>query len=160
VSEIERKAAFSAKPMAESFLATLLEDAQLSENEEAFSEEREARDVGTIYDCPGDLFKLALDECEAFGLDIALALARVPDGALVGLDRDCRHTAAQLGSDLYLERAGHGAGFRDRDTWSEDRDECRAIGEALSGLVRTGLETTLGDDGKLYAYAYNRGAKA
>jgi hypothetical protein len=151
-SETEREAAFKACPMARDFLATLLQDAQLSEADEACSDEREARDSGTIYDCPDSTFRAAVADCEAFLAAIRLHLATVPDGALAGLDLANRYTLAQMGSDLYLERAGHGAGFRDRDTWSDDSDENRAIGEALSDLVesRSSLESYFGDDGRVY----------
>jgi len=150
--ERERKAAFRACPMAESFLAVLLQDLQHSESDEATSEGREARDTGTIYDCPDSTFRAAVAECESFLAAIAAHLAAVPDGALAGLDLANRYTLEQMGSDLYLERAGHGAGFRDRDSWSDDREENRAIGEALSDLVesRHSLEAYLGDDGQTY----------
>lgn len=160
MSEQERKAAFAANPMAESFLATLLQDAQLSENDSACVEEREPMDSGTIYDCPDSTFNLAMRECQRFRDAITQAIVTVPDGALAGLDTDCRYTLEAIGSDLYLERAGHGAGFRDRDIWSDDSDECRAIGEALSDLVERGaVESYFGDDGKLYASGYVHGRR-
>jgi hypothetical protein len=150
--ERERKAAFRACPMAESFLAVLLQDLQHSESDEACTEEREARDSGTIYTCPDSTFRAAVAECESFLAAIAAHLAAVPDGALAGLDLASCYTLEQMGSDLYLERAGHGAGFRDRDAWSDDRDENAAIGETLSDLVesRSSLEVYLGDDGQAY----------
>lgn len=148
--ERNRKAIFHADKMAESFLSVMLQDMQFSENDEATTEEREPRDVGTIWTVPDSTFRACLMECADFRLAISDHLAAVPDGALAGLDLDGYGIAEQLGSDLYLERAGHGAGFRDRDSWSDDRDECNAIGEALSGLVHSGFESYLGDDGQAY----------
>lgn len=159
ISEEERKAAFRANPAAESFLATLLEDAQLHESDEACGEEREARDSGTIYDCPDGTYRVAMANCEAFLAAIREALAAVPDQALAGLDLDNRYTMERLGADLYLKRAGHEAGFRDRvDTWSDDREENDAIGERLSELVdsRGSLESYFGDDGRLYVCGWER----
>lgn len=149
-----RTKTFLARPMVMGFLSTLLEDLQLSENEEACTEEREARDTGTIYSCPDSTFRAAVAECDAF--ESACRNAPVSrNGQSVDIGTLCReslfYVKARIGSDLYLERAGHGAGFRDRDIWSDDREENKAIGEALSDVVSgTGLETYLGDDGEAY----------
>jgi hypothetical protein len=144
MNESERKAIMRANPMVEGFLSTLLEDLQHSESDEACTEDREARDTGTIYDCPDSTFRAAVAECESFvaglakdshgrnGLDLALDYA--PNG----------YTLEAAGSDLYLERAGHGAGFRDRGLGR--------AGAWLSDGVdsRSSLEAHLGDDGRAY----------
>jgi hypothetical protein len=141
LTEIERRAIFTACPMVEGFLSTALEDLQLRENEEAIVEDREARDCGTIYTCPDATFLRAKAECEAF------AKAAGPTMAMIDYA-----DAERLGSDLYMERAGHGVGFQDRDHYSADRDENRRIGEALSGSVepRGTLELYIGDDGQAW----------
>jgi hypothetical protein len=155
MNEIERKALFASSPMVESFLAVLLQDAQLHENDEACTEEREAYNSGTIYACSDETLAIVVKECERFTAAIAAHLAAVPDGALVGLDLTCRYTLEHIGSDLYLERAGHGAGFRDRRIWSDDSDENNAIGETLSGLVTPGgVDFHFDDDGTLFVVAY------
>lgn len=151
--EAQRAAMFAANPMVAGFLSTMLQDAQLTEFDESGTQEREERDTGTIYDCPDATFRAAIAECDAF---VAAAEAIMVDGLDVTLGAYCRDSFAfireHIGSDLYLERAGHGAGFCDRDIWAvDDRDLNRCIGEALSGCVAgPSLETYLGDDGALY----------
>jgi hypothetical protein len=140
VAEESRRDSFKASPMLESFLGTLLEDAQLSENEERGDA---ARDVGTIWNCPESTFKRAYEAVRKF------------DSALYGKERlqeAVGANASQAGSDLYLEMAGHGAGFYDRDCWADDRDECREIGQALSDAAGTcgRIESYVGDDGRTY----------
>lgn len=151
---MNRKEVFAASPMVESFLAVMLEDMQHQERDEACEAGREERDTGTIWDCPESTLRAVMAECQTFREAITQAIVTVPDGALAGLDTDCRYTLEAIGSDLYLERAGHGAGFRDRSLWSDDVDECNAIGEALSDLVRKhpNIETYLGDDGGAYIF--------
>lgn len=149
INEAERMAAFRANSMAESFLSVLLQDADLSESDEACTGGREARDSGTIYTCPDATYRAALADCDAFR---AACLAH--DLELVRDAINDPWNLERIGSDLYLERAGHGAGFRDRE-WSDDRDDSNAIGEAFSALVdsiwngRT-LETYFGDDGQIW----------
>jgi hypothetical protein len=143
IAEESRRNTFKASPMVESFLGVLLQDAQHSESDEACTEGREARDVGTIWNCPESTFRYAATACRTF------------ESALYGKERlqeAVGANASQAGSDLYLEMAGHGAGFRDRDLWSDDSDENREIGEALSAAAdKCGrLESYLGDDGRLY----------
>lgn len=67
---------------------------------------------------------------------------------------DDRYLCERIGADLYLERAGHGAGFRDRDCWHDRPSAARIIGEALSAAVpsRGSLETYIGDDGETYIF--------
>jgi hypothetical protein len=139
MNEAERKALFSVNRMAEGFLSTLLQDLQHREADDACMEGRAERDVGTIYDCPDETLADVLRECDAF----REAMLRDP---IVRDLLDDGYAMHPIGSDLYLERAGHGAGFRDRDIWS------RAQGERLSDLVssRASLDAYLGDDGKAY----------
>ncbi|WP_141237105.1 hypothetical protein [Sphingopyxis sp. GW247-27LB] len=139
--------------MVEGFLSTMLQDAQYREADEACSEEREARDTGTIYDCPDATLRAVIAECDQF-ITAARAVNVTDDVNLATFcNQAWNHVRKQIGSDLYLERAGHGAGFRDRDIWAcDDRDLNRRIGRALSDLVarHPSLETYVGDDGALY----------
>lgn len=147
MNEAERKGLFLANSLVESFLSVLLQDLQLGEDDEACSEGREPRDSGTIYDCPESTLRAALVETDAFRAKIAA------DSRLAHLLDDPR-ALDQIGSDLYMERAGHGVGFADR-TWHDDNGEESAwIGERLSALVatRSSLETYLGDDGRAYVF--------
>lgn len=147
MTEQEREAVFKASPMVRGFLATLLEDLQHSESDEACGEGREARDTGTIYDCPDSTFRAVVAECESFVAGLAkdshgrnaldLALDYAPNG----------YSLEQAGADLYLERAGHGAGFRDRGigragAWLSDTVD------SVFGVAS--LEAYLGDDGRTY----------
>lgn len=130
-TETERRAIFRTSPLLMGFLSTLLEDLQFSEREEG--------DSGTIWDCPDATFNAARSICDRFyALDIPVA------------ESACSYE--QIGGDLYLEAAGHGAGFRDREHDS-DSDVSQDIGERLSAAVDTvctHLETYLGDDGCAY----------
>ena len=107
LNESERKVAFRANPLIEGFLSTALEDLQFTENETACQEEREARDTGTIYDCPDETFQRAKDECDAF---IAAAMTAPEmtecDFTLVEfIESSFAFVQEHIGSDLYLERA-------------------------------------------------------
>lgn len=126
---IDRKAVFADVPILAGFLATLLEDADVSS--------REAGDMtagDTIWNCPESTFTRAADICRAF-----LAAEGVAD-MLDGRDDDA-------GGDLYLTCAGHGAGFWDGD-WEPHGD---ALTDAARD-VRRGLESYVGDDGHVYIY--------
>ncbi len=154
-TERERAAIFATNPMVAGFLSTMLQDAQYSENDFACEQGRDALDTGTIYDCPDATFRAVIAECDAFMVALRAAAAATHDQSevlshLEGFDVD-RVDLKALGSDLYLERAGHGAGFQDRDIWHDDPATNRGIGDALSLLVEArSLETYLGDDGALY----------
>lgn len=154
MSESEREAAFRANPLIRGFLSTALEDLQFNENETACQEEREARDTGTIYDCPDETFQRAKDECEAFLASARAAPELIECGFTLAefIESSFPFVREHIGSDLYLERAGHGAGFRDRTIWADGYTENREIGERLSAAVnpRGTLEIYLGDDGCAY----------
>lgn len=137
INEATRWLAFSASPMLSGFLSTLLADLQLTERDEACQEEREERDTGTIWDCPDATFTAARAICDRFWYAAPVE------------ESDC--DSEQLGSDLYMEMAGHGVGFSDR-SHDDDRDESARIAEQLSAAVDGRLETYLGDDGAAYIY--------
>ena len=139
LNETDRRAAFKASPLLMGFLGTMLEDLQNNEREAAFEDEREEIDAGTIWNCPDVTFNGARSICDTFYSG---------PGGDAAAESDC--TYEQIGSDLYLESAGHGAGFSDRDH-DGDRDASRAIAERLSAAVsRHSVETYIGDDGAAY----------
>lgn len=133
--------------MAAAFLGTMLDDAQAMEVDAACTDEREPLDTGTIYDCPAPTYRAAIAICDQF--------RRLVEGDQVlnpGAWRGRRSVETVLGSDLYMEMAGHGVGFRDREwgaEWGEDSD---TVGEALSTLAgHVGrLETYLDDAGAVW----------
>lgn len=144
IDEATRKRVFRREPMAREFLSVMLQDLQYTENDEACTAGREARDTGTIYSCPDSTFRAALRYCERFRAyfdrapRIAAILARCED---------------QAGSDLYLRMAGHGAGFGDRNCWHEDGKLNELIGDVFDAKaieVCGRLECYLGDDGVAY----------
>ena len=152
ISESDRKAIFRNSPMVVGFLSTMLQDLQLTENDDSVEEDRESRDVGTIYDCPESTLNAVIHECETF-------LATLKESAhdrwwrLEHIFQD-KYLAEPAGSDLYLERAGHGAGFRDRKCWHENKRVNALIGERLSRAVpsRGSIYAYIGDDGKAYIF--------
>lgn len=147
VTEDERKAAFKACPILADYLATALQDLQYSESDEACTDEREARDSGTIYDCPVETFDAARRDCEAFmaanaaHIESALELVPGEDGLRYGR---VYVTYERIGSRFYLQRVGHGVGFTD----DGDANCLKAMGEYARSHSCESLY--LGDDGKAY----------
>lgn len=132
----------SLSDMAQAFLGVLLEDLQMSENEEATMEEREPRDCGTIWTAPESTVSYAIEACRNFESAI-----RRDDELVTAVEM----ASDQAGSDLYMEMAGHGVGFADRECWNADRDTNASIAERLSALVKSSsLETYIGDDSRAY----------
>ena len=119
--EHDRKAAFKAEPMLEDFVATALQDLQLSENDEACEEEREANDSGTIYELRGETFDAMAEIVAKFRADcgehIAAALDLEPgeDGLRYrrGSRSGCHIDESELGSTLWLAVTGTGVTFTD-----------------------------------------------
>jgi uncharacterized protein YndB with AHSA1/START domain len=138
IVEQQRKCAFETWPMLEGFLSTLLEDLQMSEAEEAFGDEREERDCGTIYTCPESTLRAVAQYCRDFR-----------DAARKVIE-DNRLDETRIGADLYLAMAGHGADFRDRNDWVDDVEESRLIGNHLHSYVSGRIETYIGDDSRAY----------
>lgn len=114
--EAARNAAFKACPILADFVATMLQDLQYTEADEACTEEREEGDTGTIYTLADDTFDRCKAYCEAFMANnadaIAEALDLVPgeDGLRYGRDYI---THARIGSTLYMLAVGHGVAFTD-----------------------------------------------
>jgi hypothetical protein len=149
MTEDERKAAFKACPILADYLATMLQDVQLSEADEACEEEREERDAGTIYTVPDSIFDQARELCESFYADnrqaIEEALELVPgeDGLRFAGGRYV--TLERIGSTLYLASVGHGVTFTD-----DGNAPClERLADAARALRRE--SPYFGDDGRLYA---------
>lgn len=148
-AERVREAAFKACPILRDYLATMLQDCQLTEGEEACTEEREERDAGTIYSVPDSLFERAKADCESFYSDnreaIEEALELVPgeDGLRYANGRYM--TAERIGSTLYLASVGTGVTFTD----DGDAPCLQRLAEAARKLNRE--SPYFGDDGQLYA---------
>jgi hypothetical protein len=116
MNESERKQAMRDCPILQSYLSTALQDLQFSESDEACSESREARDSGTIYDCPNETFLKALQDCQQFEetnkrwIQRAIELEPGEDGLRYGRDN---FTHERIGYYFYMQRVGHGVGFTD-----------------------------------------------
>ena len=137
INEATRKADFRANPGFADYLATMLQDLQFNEDDEACTEERDARDAGTIYTLPDEAYTASLDDYRAF------REAAGDDGEAFA---DSRGWNA-FGSDFWLTRVGHGAGF-----WDRGEGE---VGERLSALCGHGtrfatVDPYIGDDGRVY----------
>lgn len=86
----------------------------------------------------------ALDVCARFAGMIAQHWPRLQECRAYGAHPDAGSVEAALGHDLYLTSAGHGVGFRDRDSLPEDlRDALaelcgwrRPIGEPEANFYR------------------------
>ena len=149
--EAARNAAFKACPILKDYLATALQDLQLSEADEACLEEREERDSGTVYDCPDSVFQWAQTYCERFmveqsgNIEAVLQAEAGSEGFEWCRDNPARLTHDGIGSTLYLASVGHGVGFTD-----DGRAPClEALDDWASANNRDSLY--FGDDGKVYA---------
>jgi hypothetical protein len=116
--EFQRKAIFRAEPMLSDFIACALQDLGLTEQDEACTDDREARDSGTIYTLEATSFQKLRDIVSAFRVEcadhIAAALHLEPgeDGLRHRGDRG--HLSLEgLGSTLWLAITGSGVGFTD-----------------------------------------------
>lgn len=148
MTEEERKAAFRACPILEDYLAVMLEDVQLTENEEACTEEREARDSGTIYTVPDSIFERARQDCESFMRDnseaIRQALELVPGEEGLRYANGRYVTLERIGSTLWLARTGTGVTFTD-----DGNAPClERLAEAARAMHCE--SPYFGDDGRLY----------
>ena len=118
--EAERRTLYR-DSMLESFVSTALQDAQLSESDEACGEEREARDVGTIYTIPARTLERLRQIVESFRADCAahiesaLDLEPGEDGLQYrrGSKAGAGLSDEELGSTLWLAVTGTGVTFTD-----------------------------------------------
>lgn len=146
-NETVRRDAFKRSPILESFLATALQDLQYSEADEACTEERDARDSGTIYDCPDATFATARAMVARFESECAQAIAAAGElePGVEGFNY-ARHymTPDRIGSRLYLSCVGSGVGFLD-----DGNADCLETMEAWARANR--IESPyFGDDDKAY----------
>ena len=154
--EESRRADFRACPILEDYLATMLQDLQLSEADEACTEGREERDTGTIYTLPEEAYQASRRDVVAFyaanRADIEAAGELVPgeEGLRYG-----RHymTPERVGSTLWLARSGSGVSFVDDATPGEPGCLSR-LDAAAAGMTRA--EPYLGDDGRVYIVGEER----
>jgi hypothetical protein len=149
--ETARKADFRANPILSDYLATMLEDFQFSENDEACSEEREERDTGTIYTLNESEYIRHKRDCDKFyadnRADIDAALELVPGEEGLRYGRDYM-THERIGYYFYMVRAGHGVSFTDDGTPGE--------ADCLSNLNKAArafpsFDLYFGDDGEVYS---------
>lgn len=120
--EEQRREDFRADSMLEDFVSTALQDAQLTEDDAACSEEREARDSGTVYtlnrwafDSLREIVSRFRREC---GEHIAAALELEPgepglQWRTSGSRAGQQITDDELGSTLWLAVTGSGVTFTD-----------------------------------------------
>jgi len=141
--EALRNLLFRACPILQDYLATALADLQLGD-----AEEGEARDSGTVYDCPNDTFERAANDCFAFmaanhqHVEAATELEPGSDGLRYSRGDPMDHD--RIGSTFYLSRVGTGVGFTD-----DGNADCLKALEAYAGEHSTeGLY--FGEDGKAY----------
>lgn len=116
-AEQARNADFNACPILSDFIATMLQDLQFNENDEACTEEREAGDTGTIYTLADDVYQTCKTLCEEFMANNAESIAQALD--LVPGDEGLSYTThrymnyERIGSTFYLLLVGHGVSFTD-----------------------------------------------
>jgi hypothetical protein len=150
LTEEERKAAFRACPILESYIATALEDLQLSEADEACTESREARDSGTVYTLPAPEFEKAKAICERFAAehaaDIEAAGELVPGEPGLQYTTHRYMTADRIGSTLYLARVGSGV------TFTDDGDAPALQRMAEAARAEHAESPYFGDDGGVYGF--------
>ena len=114
--EAARKADFKALPILADFLATMLQDLQYTEMDEACEAEREEADTGTIYTLADDTYEGCKAYCQRFydanraDIDAALDLEPGSDGLRYTSDYI---TEERIGSTLYMVAVGHGVSFTD-----------------------------------------------
>lgn len=143
-TEDQLKAIYAANPFLSGYLAAMLQDLQMSEADEACTDEREERDSGTIYTLPAETFGQALADCEGF--------RRVADrdGALT--DAAQFMTLEALGSDFHMTRVGHGVGYWERAELKFGNEVYGNCGDALTAAAELFRNQggSFGDDGKVY----------
>lgn len=150
-TESYRKGLFKACPGFSDFVAVALQDLQLSENEEACTEEREARDSGSIYESTltGEAFEQLRQIYTAFRRENAahieaLTNAQPGDSGFEYLKRPERLTNEGLGSTFWLALTGTGVTFTDDGS----HPSLEALSEYAAALYCEGLY--FGDSGRVH----------
>jgi len=118
--EAARNADFRACPILADFIATMLQDLQYREADEACEEEREEGDTGTIYTLDESIYQTCKGLCEGFmernaeSIEQALDLVPGEDGLQYAGQRGYRAmTHERIGSTFYMLLVGHGVSFTD-----------------------------------------------
>lgn len=154
IPETDRAAAFKACPILESYIGTMLEDAQFHEDDLACEEDRDAVDVGTIYDLNDAAFLRCQHDCEEFFAanreDIESALALEPGSDDLRYARNGRgFDYDRIGHYFYMLRVGHGVSFTD-DSEPGGAECLRRLNDATR--ARRGFDVTVDEDGEVYIY--------
>lgn len=146
--EQQRKADFKACPILQDYIATMLQDLQLSENDDACTENREPRDTGTIYTLPDETYQKCKADCVAFynanseAIDQAIDLEPGEPGLQYA--RGNYMTLERIAHYFYMVRVGHGVNFTDDgDHWSLEH-------LALAAHRFNHFDVYFGDDGRVY----------
>ena len=131
--EASRKADFRACPILADFIATMLQDLQYTEADNACEEEREEGDTGTIYTLAEDVYQTCKRLCEEFMVANAEAIEEALD--LEPGSDGLRYTAnyishERIGSTFYMQLVGHGISFTD----DGDAPCLQALNEYVRGL--------------------------
>lgn len=131
--EDARKVDFKACPILADFLATMLQDLQYTEADNACEDEREEGDTGTIYTVSQAVYDRCKAFCEAFMRDNAEAIEEALD--LVPGEDGLRYgrngiSYERIGSTLYMEVVGHGVSFTD-DGDADCLQKLREAGNAV-----------------------------
>ena len=135
----------SASELADSFVATMLQDLEYTTNEENFIEGRDAPDVEL------DQSDLA-EDTRQYVVKFCRELYIANEGhihAPGACKRDLTYggVVSSAGSDLYMTVVGHGVGFWDSTCWDETHGG--AMYEYVQGVGHFG-DAYIGDDGKVY----------
>ncbi len=148
--EASRRADFKACPILEDYIATMLEDLQFREADQACEEEREQVDTGTIYDLTESTYAKCKADCEAFyrdqflNINAALDLTPGEEGMRYG---KTPFTFGRVGYYFYMTRVGAGVSFTDDGTPGEAA--CLSELDAAARAFRS-FDAYIGDDGEVY----------
>ncbi len=115
--EADRKADFKACPILADFIATMLQDLQYREADDACEEEREEGDTGTIYTVDESIYQICKTLCEGFmarnAESIEQALDLEPGEPGLQYARGRYMSYERIGSTFYMLLVGHGVSFTD-----------------------------------------------
>lgn len=147
-AERNREADLRANPLLREYIGTMLQDLQFSEADEASSETREARDSGTIYDCPNETFAKCRDDAWKFyeenRADIEAALELIPGEEGLQYANNRPMTLDRIAYYLWMTRVGHGVAITD-----DGNAPClQRLDKAAASFGN--LDAYFGDDGRAY----------
>jgi len=146
-TQSECESAFLANPILCDFISCALQDAQLTEADEACMEQRDKRDSGTIYTLPAETFLKLQTIAARFAVECFEHIESATD--LEPGDDGFRYakeymTHSRIGSTLWLAVTGSGVTFTD-----DGSAPCLiAMADWANGLHVESLY--FGDDGEMY----------